>query len=188
VVDDFYNSDPAGLGIGNPPQPRSSALIGGLSSSVGFRGVGELLAVRVPIFNTTTGVFEVDHRSMTFLGDDDRQSSQRRFEPQGKASSLADTPDDGVIDEFDEKLSQVAAVANLTTTRSDVFACWFVVHGYTKEDVEFPGNDVPNANQRPLTPSVSRRFVMIVDRSNVVRRGDKPRVLAFKEVPYDQPW
>jgi hypothetical protein len=188
VVDDFYNSDPAGLGIGNPPQPRSSALIGGLSSSVGFRGVGELLAVRVPIFNTTTGVFEVDHRSMTFLGDDDQQSSQRRFEPQGKASSLADTPDDGVIDEFDEKLSQVAAVANLTTTRSDVFACWFVVHGYTKEDVEFPGNDVPNANQRPLTPSVSRRFVMIVDRSNVVRRGDKPRVLAFKEVPYDQPW
>jgi hypothetical protein len=36
----------------------------------------------------------------------------------------------------------------------------------------------------PLVPSVARRFVMVIDRSKVVRKGDKPEILLFKEVPY----
>jgi hypothetical protein len=35
----------------------------------------------------------------------------------------------------------------------------------------------------PITPSVRRRFVMVVDRSNVTTRGTKPRILLMKEVP-----
>jgi hypothetical protein len=51
------------------------------------------------------------------------------------------------------------------------------VHGYQQSDVENLGPaDV-------LTPTIARRFVMVVDRSNVVKTGDKPRVLLFKEVP-----
>jgi hypothetical protein len=84
---------------------------------------------------------------------------------------------DGMDDEFKEKLAIANAVVNSTSTRSDYFVAWFLVHGYQQSDVENLGpNDV-------LTPSIARRFVMVVDRSNVVKTGDKPRVLLFKEVP-----
>lgn len=85
---------------------------------------------------------------------------------------------DGINDEFKEKLAIANAVVNTTSTRSDYYIAWFVVHGYQQSDVESLGaGDV-------LTPSIARRFMMVVDRSNVVKTGDKPNVLLFKEVPY----
>ncbi|QYU67765.1 hypothetical protein J4558_23220 [Leptolyngbya sp. 15MV] len=53
-----------------------------------------------------------------------------------------------------------------------------MLHGYQKSDTE---------NLRltdPLTPSVAKRFVMVVDRSNVTRRGERPRIVLFAELPY----
>ena len=84
---------------------------------------------------------------------------------------------DAMPNEYKEKLAIANAVVNTTTTRSDYFIAWFLVHGYQQSDVENLGPaDV-------LTPTIARRFVMVVDRSNVVKTGDKPRVLLFKEVP-----
>jgi hypothetical protein len=34
-----------------------------------------------------------------------------------------------------------------------------------------------------LLPSIQRRFLMVIDRSNVTQLGEKPRIVLFKEVP-----
>ncbi|MEQ9095139.1 MAG: hypothetical protein RIE32_02630 [Phycisphaerales bacterium] len=85
--------------------------------------------------------------------------------------------DDGIADDYDEQLALYNGVANSVTVRSDVYAIWFVMHGYAREDVEGLRPD------DPMVPSVSRRYLIVVDRSNVRRAGDKPRVLLFDELP-----
>ncbi len=85
---------------------------------------------------------------------------------------------DAMENEFKEQLAVTNALANITSTRSDYYICWFVLHGYQKSDLENLGPT------DPIVPSIARRFVMVVDRSNVVKRGDVPRVLLFKEVAY----
>ena len=69
------------------------------------------------------------------------------------------------------------AVLNSITVRSDVFCVWFVVQGYQASDVEGLGPD------DPMVPTVRRRYVMVVDRSSVATRGEKPRILMLEEVP-----
>lgn len=85
--------------------------------------------------------------------------------------------DDGIEDDYDEQLALFNGVANTVTVRSDVYAIWFVMHGYAREDVEGLRPD------DPMVPSVARRYLMVVDRSNVRRAGDKPNVLLFDELP-----
>lgn len=85
--------------------------------------------------------------------------------------------DDEIINDHDEQFALMNGVLSSVSTRSDYFAVWFVVHGYQKSDVE---NLTPND---PLVPSIARRYLMIVDRSNVVRLGDRPRVLMVRELP-----
>ena len=75
------------------------------------------------------------------------------------------------------RLAVAGAMLNTISVRSDVYAVWFVVRGYQQSDVD------GLQPEDPMTPSVERRYVMVLDRSNVVRRGDKPKVLLFKEVP-----
>ncbi|MFZ4573806.1 MAG: hypothetical protein ACOYN0_05375, partial [Phycisphaerales bacterium] len=84
-----------------------------------------------------------------------------------------------VPNRYEEQLSILSALGDTISVRSDLYIAWFVVHGYSKEDC----NVAPAANI-PLVPSVARRFVMVIDRSKVVRKGDKPEILLFKEVPY----
>ncbi len=78
---------------------------------------------------------------------------------------------------FQSQLLLANAAMNPTGVRSDYFAVWFLLHGYRRSDVE------NLSDTDPLTPSVARRFVMVVDRSNVVRPGDKPRIVLLREVP-----
>ena len=102
---------------------------------------------------------------------------------------------------YESRLAILAALAETTTLRSDTFCVWFTVEGYTRDDVAglanafvvelsipSPGTtagfDVP-AIAKPMSPTLRRRFVMILDRSNVVRPGDKPKVLSLQEVPFD---
>lgn len=85
----------------------------------------------------------------------------------------------GAANEYSEKLISANNVMNAVTNRSDVFAVWFMVAGFQRSDVEGLEAD------EPLVPSVQRRFLMVVDRSNVVNKGEKPRVLLMKEVPVD---
>jgi len=57
---------------------------------------------------------------------------------------------------------------------------WFVVHGYQRSDVEGLG---PND---PLVPSVAKRNLMLLDRSNVTHKGEMPRGVLFTELPLTQ--
>jgi len=85
---------------------------------------------------------------------------------------------DGLINEYKEQLMLLNALGATTSARSDYFAVWFVLHGYKPRDVN---NLKPT---EPIVPSVRRRFLMVLDRSNVTRRGDQPNVVLFKELPY----
>jgi hypothetical protein len=38
-----------------------------------------------------------------------------------------------------------------------------------------------------MIPSVARRFLMVIDRSQVTQLGQKPKVLLMQEVPYEFP-
>ncbi|HLP85137.1 MAG TPA: hypothetical protein VK157_12370 [Phycisphaerales bacterium] len=76
-----------------------------------------------------------------------------------------------------EKLLVPGAMISSTTTRSDVYAVWFTIFGFREGDVG------PAGSTEPLQPSVQRRFLMVVDRSNVTQLGQKPRIVLFKEVP-----
>jgi hypothetical protein len=87
------------------------------------------------------------------------------------------TDDDEITDDYDERLALASAVMSSASVRSDIFAVWFLVHGYQESDVK------GLAPQDPMVPSLARRFVMVVDRSNVTKPGDKPRIVLFKEVP-----
>ncbi len=78
---------------------------------------------------------------------------------------------------YEDKLLVPNAVLNSVTTRSDYFAVWFVVAGFKASDVR------GLSNTTPLVPSIQRRYVMVVDRSNVVKKGDRPRIVFFREVP-----
>lgn len=77
---------------------------------------------------------------------------------------------------YQEKLAIVNAMTNTVAVRSDVFTVYFVIHGYTPDDCDVEGT-------QPLVPSVAKRYVMVVDRSNMVAPTHKPRILMLKEVP-----
>ncbi len=85
----------------------------------------------------------------------------------------------GITNDYAEKVMTLSALGNTASVRSDVFAVYFVLHGYQRSDCE----NLSNSRGDPLVPSVARRYLMVIDRSNVVRRGDKPKVVLFTEVP-----
>ncbi|MGH7131624.1 MAG: hypothetical protein ACREJO_06740 [Phycisphaerales bacterium] len=100
---------------------------------------------------------------------------------------------------YEHKLAVANSVLNTLSTRSDVFCVYFVLNGYLPSDVEglaaydtdqqgymnagFVDNAANTPVVAPMVPSIQRRFMMIVDRSNVVAAGDKPRILMFEELP-----
>lgn len=80
-------------------------------------------------------------------------------------------------DDLAEKYVIANAALGPVSVRSDVFCAWFIVRGYTQADV-----NVPSAYD-PAVPSVQKRYVMVLDRSNVKELGDKPRIVFVQEVP-----
>jgi hypothetical protein len=83
----------------------------------------------------------------------------------------------GVPDSPSSANAIAAAVLNTISVRSDLFCVWFVVNSYTAADCE------GLRPEDPLVPSSAKRYVMVVDRSNVVSSADKPRILMLQEVP-----
>ena len=172
------------LPTGNGPMDRSSMTgIDGIRPTPGFGSLGELLAVRVdPDFETTstTRWSILKHLSIEQYGHDDIETGIATG-PDGDVtiiSQLFNGRDPGkTIDDYAEKISMANAVLNTLSVRSDYFAVWFVVHGYQESDV---------ANLRPedpLIPSIKKRYLMVVDRSNVIEPSDQPKILVFKELP-----
>jgi hypothetical protein len=83
---------------------------------------------------------------------------------------------------YSGKLAIANATLNTTTVRSDVFIAYFIVQGYLPEDT-IVNDDPTNGPVEPMVPSLQKRYVMVVDRSNVVKVGDRPKILFLKELP-----
>ncbi|MEL6329439.1 MAG: hypothetical protein AAFR38_07235 [Planctomycetota bacterium] len=84
---------------------------------------------------------------------------------------------DAVANDYMERLALLDGILETTDVRSDLYAAWFVLRGYARDDVE------GLSRSDPMTPTYQKRFLMIIDRSNVVSEGDRPRIVAFREVP-----
>jgi hypothetical protein len=82
-----------------------------------------------------------------------------------------------ITDDWSEKLIAAAAIGDTATVSSDIYAVYFVLQGYQRSDCEDLGPT------DPLVPSVAKRFLMVLDRSQVTRKGEKPRVLLMTELP-----
>jgi hypothetical protein len=160
--------------------------INGLTDLVGFKGVGELLAVRE---RNTAAPNDINYRRAPFnidaMGVDVTpagvpvQSTVAAIDTfSATPTATSATPPTFVANEFDEKLAIPGAMLGSVTTRSDVFALWFVVMGFQPSDI-----DAVQDTTDPLVPSVQRRFLMVIDRSNVTKLDQKPRIVLFKEVP-----
>ncbi|QOJ01614.1 MAG: hypothetical protein HRU70_14440 [Phycisphaeraceae bacterium] len=154
--------------------------IEGLREIPGFRSSGEVLLARLreraafnaPNHPSLRHPSNID--SLGFNGDNDSRAGLDSVLYRETAGGLER---DGLTDEMDERLILAAGLSNTTSVRSDVFACWFLIAGYTRQDCENLSAD------DPLVPSFQRRFFMIVDRTNVTREGQKPRILVFRELP-----
>ncbi|MEO0716550.1 MAG: hypothetical protein AAFY58_06120, partial [Planctomycetota bacterium] len=162
--------------------------VAGLRDGEGFRSVGELLMVReltgfddTPATGADAFRFSVDRLgrdgiNVANASADDDLALAIEGNVYDDGSELSFDPDN-LADDRDEQLAILSAAAQSVTVRSDYFAVWFVVRGYSEADV------TGLRDEDPMIPTVNRRFLMIVDRSNVTSPGQKPRVLSFEEVP-----
>jgi hypothetical protein len=71
----------------------------------------------------------------------------------------------------------LSGIANLVTTRSDVFTVYIRIRSFTQNAAtgRWDASDRENVIE-------DTRYVMLVDRSNVDRPGDQPRVLYVERV------
>jgi len=81
------------------------------------------------------------------------------------------------VDDYAERLALASGILNTISVRSDYYAVWFIIHAYQESDVT---NLQP---EDPLIPSLAKRYVMVVDRTNVINPGDTPKVVFIREVP-----
>ncbi len=108
------------------------------------------------------------------------------------------------IDDPEERLALYRALANIVSTRSDIFTAWYILRAYDPLDIESitidtsiantdekivdlmnPGSPfTPNpGDHRGLVPTFERRILVIFDRSNVRNPTDRPRILLQVELP-----
>ncbi|RMH24218.1 MAG: hypothetical protein D6693_10235 [Planctomycetota bacterium] len=108
-------------------------------------------------------------------------------------------------DDPEERLAIFRAIANIASTRSDIFTAWYILRAYDPKDIEAvtippeltneediaalmnPGNPhgLPGVSEdNPgLLPVFEKRILLILDRSNVRRPTDRPEVLLQIELP-----
>lgn len=174
-------------GTSRPVSGREDATgIDRLRTGRGFKSVGEVMAVQIAkstdprVQAATSGLpspVDVDN-SITRYGLDGKATFSPALDPAVTLDPSNSTQfgPDYIADDYGEKLTVASAILNSITVRSDVFCVWFVIHGYTPEDVAVEDGF-------PMVPSIARRYVMVVDRSNVTEPGMRPRILMLKEVP-----
>lgn len=165
----------------------------GIREGAGLQSVGELLAVRHVEFNTTTNAvstpasdLEKRPSNIDFMGYRSTPSNMYGIDNLMERVLDSSDPEKPVTTDikplqfgktYQDKLKVLSALLGSVTVRSDMYAVWFIARGYQRSDVE----GLPNT--QPMAPSIERRFLMIIDRSNVTKVGQKPRVLAFVELP-----
>ncbi|MBX9737203.1 MAG: hypothetical protein K2X32_09780, partial [Phycisphaerales bacterium] len=86
-------------------------------------------------------------------------------------------PSNDVSDFYGMDTDIASKMLATASVRSDTFAVWFTMDGYRESDTQ--GLEITD----PLVPTIRKRYVMVVDRSNVTEKGQSPRVLLFRELP-----
>lgn len=90
------------------------------------------------------------------------------------------TRPDNVAGDVEEANTLFAGASNMITTRSDVFTVYFRVRSFRQNiSVNPPVWDATN----PEYIVDDSRYVMLIDRSNVNKPGDKPRILYLEKLP-----
>jgi hypothetical protein len=169
--------------------PDQTALLDGRSQNSNIPAVreepgvftlGELMAARQ--IDPTTATTALDPSNIDFLGQRVNGNGSR-FTRVGTESILhrditsGNYSPDELQGEYDQKLIPMQGLLATASTRSDYFICWFIVEGYRKEDT----TKLTNAD--PMVPSIRRRFMMILDRSQCISPGQPAKIRAIKEVP-----
>lgn len=178
----FFDADPTDPGTHFPPTlspnlrqgRRLSTQASLLSETPGLRTEGELLLARFRSTDPASPAWPCNADATAYDAPPNGQSNSRDGIDPIKYKQLTG-PD--LANQFREQLIVADAALPSLTSRSDTYAVWFLVEGFRKSDVTGLG---PND---PLVPSVKRRFLMVLDRSNVTRLGEKPNILLFREVP-----
>ena len=76
-----------------------------------------------------------------------------------------------------ERNSLLKGIANLVTTRSDVFTVYLKVRSVSQD----PATGIWDATN-PATLVEESRYLLVVDRSKVERPGDQPKILMFEKI------
>jgi hypothetical protein len=195
----FYDVNAAGVGDVDPNETDDElngrverTYVSAIREQPGLIAAAEVLAAsrKIDFDGSGTSVLTTrDNGNFDFLGWDvagsvvsDSNITKSRVNAANKGLGSLDYKDfdDDLKDEYEvyeDKLLVANGMLNAVSTRSDYFAVWFVMHGYKESDVRGLGNTVP------MVPSIARRFVMVVDRSSVTQKGQKPRIVLFREVP-----
>jgi len=162
--------------------------IKGIREGAGFHSPAELLGVRAVTFDANGVTGGADGPSnIDFLGY--RTTPSNLLGTENVVEQVVDVATDPskpkITDvkalqfghTYQDKIKILSGLLGSISVRSDMYAVWFIARGYQRSDVE----GLPA--EQPMVPSVERRFLMIIDRSNVTKIGQKPRVLAFVELP-----
>ena len=164
---------------------RAATSVPALRETPGFASIGELMAVRTWTNPATTprtaGLHDIDRLGFDALdinnGDGLVSIRYTDYGDQNNNGNSSEDRFESLPDDYDERLIIANALMNTVTVRSDYFAVWFIAHGYGPGDVEGLRDD------QPMTPTVRRRYLLVVDRSNVTSPGERPRVVLFQELP-----
>lgn len=150
--------------------------IPGLDERPGLRALGEMLAARDLNFAQWPGGVQFNPHSIDRLAFDGVELDLAGLVPTVPDGS-GGLVTDGSADDPSEAMALVNPLLGVAQVRSDVFAVWVVMHGYQQSDTSGLRDD------EVLTPSVARRFLFIVDRSDVTQSGQAPRILYSRELP-----
>lgn len=187
-----------GLTTGDDNGRRVATGVAGLREAPGFQSLGELLMARLVERNNNglkggiDGLARSDERRLTLRppniinGTEGPTNLPRHISTYVNWLNPAETVEQNEYPilrateapaNYAMQLVAADAMLSSASVRSDVFAVWFTMEGYRREDTQ--GLTVDD----PMVPSVKKRYVMVVDRSTVTQKGQLPRVLMMQELP-----
>ncbi|MCH8823099.1 MAG: hypothetical protein IH984_06275 [Planctomycetes bacterium] len=155
----------------------------------GFASIGELLLLERPVtigLGTPGNLEPDDNYRISFAGRDPYQavgiveSTQISIDLNDIRVSGITQPDD-VAKDVEELNLLFAGMSNLLTTRSDVFTVYFRIRSFRQNPVGPDGGPVWDATDPEFIVDDSR-YVMLVDRSEVNKPTDKPKILYLEKL------
>jgi hypothetical protein len=127
-----------------------------------------------------SGGVDVDAFYGTRLGIDVNQPQRDLLRPDGDPNNVDEflrQEGDPAAGDAEERRMLFGGVSNIVTTTSDMFTVYFRVRAFR------PRSDGVLDATDPTAVLSDRRYVMLVDRSNVNTPTDRPQILYLQEVP-----